>query len=125
VYNEYAFVDKVLRLLISSDDPLKVFQKGYDIIVLDEVQDMTFLYYRLIIKYIKDVGQKIQLMVLGDYMQGLYEFKGADIRFLTLATEIWMPFNFLRTQEFERCQLKTSYRITNQIADFVNQGMLL
>jgi hypothetical protein len=92
--------------------------------VLDEVQDMTFLYYRLIIKYIKDVGEKVQLMVLGDYMQGLYEFKGADIRFLTLATEIWNPFSLLRTPEFEKCQLKTSYRITNQMADFVNETML-
>jgi AAA domain/UvrD-like helicase C-terminal domain len=124
VYNQDAHVDKVMRLLISRNDPLKVLQKGYDIVVLDEVQDMTFLYYRLIIKYIKDVGEKIQLMVLGDYMQGLYEFKGADIRFLTFATEIWNPFLFLRTIHFEKCQLKTSYRITNQMADFVNETML-
>jgi len=124
VYNEDAHVDKVMRLLISSNDPLKVVQKKYDIVVLDEVQDMTFLYYRLIIKYIKDVGEKVQLMVLGDFMQGLYEFKGADIRFLTFATEIWTPFLFLRTPEFEKCQLKTSYRITNQMADFVNEVML-
>jgi hypothetical protein len=124
VYNQDAHVDKVMRLLISNNSPLKVVQKVYDIIVLDEVQDMTFLYYRLIIKYIKDVGEKIQLMVLGDYMQGLYEFKGADIRFLTFATEIWNPFLFLRTIHFEKCQLKTSYRITNQMADFVNETML-
>jgi hypothetical protein len=124
VYNEDAHVDKVMRLLISNNCPLKVVQKGYDIVVLDEVQDMTFLYYRLIIKYIKDVGSPIQLMVLGDYMQGLYEFKGADIRFLTFATEIWNLFPLLRTSEFEKCQLKTSYRITNQMADFVNEVML-
>ena len=124
VYNEDAYVDKVMRLLISNNCPLKVVQNGYDIVVLDEVQDMTFLYYRLIIKYIKDVGSPIQLMVLGDFMQGLYEFKGADIRFLTFATEIWNFFPLLRTPEFERCQLKTSYRITNQMADFVNETML-
>jgi len=124
VYNEDAHVDKVMRLLISNNCPLKSVQTKYDIVVLDEVQDMTFLYYRLIIKYIKDVGSPVQLMVLGDYMQGLYEFKGADIRFLTFATEIWNPFLFLRTPEFEKCQLKTSYRITNQMADFVNETML-
>jgi len=124
VYNEDAHVDKVMRLLISRNDPLKSVQTKYDIVVLDEVQDMTFLYYRLIIKYIKDVGSPVQLMVLGDFMQGLYEFKGADIRFLTFATEIWNPFLFLRTPEFEKCQLKTSYRITNQMADFVNETML-
>ena len=124
VYNEDAYVDKVMRLLISNNCPLKVVQTKYDIVVLDEVQDMTFLYYRLIIKYIKDVGSPIQLMVLGDFMQGLYEFKGADIRFLTFATEIWNRFPLLRTPEFEKCQLKTSYRITNQMADFVNETML-
>ncbi len=124
VYNTDAHIDKVMRLFISRDDPFKVAQKGYDIVVLDEVQDMTFLYYRLILKYIRDVGSQIQLLVLGDYMQGLYEFKGADIRFLTLADKIWKDFHYLRAQEFVKCRLKTSYRITNQMADFVNETML-
>ena len=57
-------------------------------------------------------------------MQGLYEFKGADIRFLTCAEEIWTPFSFLSGSPFVKCSLKTSYRITNQIADFVNEAML-
>jgi len=124
VYNPDAHVDKVMRLLIANNDPPKLIQTGYDIIVLDEVQDMTFLYYRLVLKYIRDIGSPVQLMVLGDYMQGLYEFKGADIRFLTFATEIWSRFPLLKTQEFAKCKLKTSYRITNQMADFVNEVML-
>ena len=124
VYNADAYVDKVMRLLIANNDPPKTHQNGYDVIVLDEVQDMTFLYYRLVLKYIRDIGSPVQLMVLGDYMQGLYEFKGADIRFLTFATEIWSLFPLLKTQEFAKCKLKTSYRITNQMADFVNEVML-
>jgi hypothetical protein len=124
VYNPDAHVDKVMRLLIANNEPLRVVQKKYDIVVLDEVQDMTFLYYRLIIKYMRDVGSQIQMMVLGDYMQGLYEFKGADTRFLTFASDIWSQFELLRTSEFVKCQLKTSYRITNQMADFVNEVML-
>lgn len=123
-YNSDAYVDKVMRLLIANNDPPKIKLVPFDVIVLDEIQDMTFLYYRLVIKYIKDIGSQIQLMVLGDYMQGLYEFKGADIRFLTLANKIWKGFPLLRTKEFEKCQLKTSYRITNQMADFVNEVML-
>lgn len=124
VYNSDAYVDKVIRSLITKNEPLNVEQTGYDVIVLDEVQDMTNLYFRLIVKYIKDVGSQIQLMVLGDYMQGLYEFKGADIRFLTLGDEIWNRFSLLKTDEFVKCKLKTSYRITNQMADFVNETML-
>ena len=124
IYNQDAHIDKVMRLLISNNDPPRTPLLPYDIIVLDEVQDMTFLYYRLVIKYINDIGSPIQLMVLGDYMQGLYEFKGADIRFLTLASQIWNKYPLLKTPEFEQCQLKTSYRITNQMADFVNETML-
>ena len=71
-----------------------------DIVVIDESQDMTLLYFELIVKMandmcsldnplVKDEPHKFQLLVLGDYMQGLYEFKGADVRFLTKASEIW------------------------------------
>lgn len=123
IYNPDAYIDKTMRLLIANDDPPNK-KIPYDIVVLDEVQDMTFLYYRFIIKYIRDVGKPVQLMVLGDYMQGLYEFKGADIRFLTCAQEIWTPFSLLTGSQFTKCSLKTSYRITNQIADFVNDAML-
>jgi superfamily I DNA/RNA helicase len=123
-YTTYGYDDEMLKRVIRKNTPPRCEIPPFSIVVLDEVQDMTFLYYRLIIKYIKDVGEKVQLMVLGDFMQGLYEFKGADIRFLTFATEIWNHFPLLRTPEFEKCQLKTSYRITNQMADFVNETML-
>jgi hypothetical protein len=123
VYNPDAYIDKTMRILIANDDPPNT-HISHDIVVLDEVQDMTFLYFRFVIKYIRDMGKPIQLMVLGDFMQGLYEFKGADIRFLTSAQEIWSPFPLLTNSNFIKCSLKTSYRVTNQIADFVNEAML-
>lgn len=123
IYNKDGHKDKEMRLIIARNDP-PLSKKKHDIIVLDEVQDMRFLFYRFVIKYITDMGNKIQIMILGDYMQGLYEFQGSDIRFLTMANEIWKEYNYLRTSEFEMCQLKTSYRITNQMADFVNEAML-
>ena len=123
IYDPEAFVDKAMRLLVQQNrPPLRLIPA--DIIVLDEAQDMTFLYFRLIVKYIKDLNTPIQLMVLGDFMQGLYEFKGADIRFLTKAHEIWNQFHLLQTQQFELCSLKTSYRITMPMADFVNNILL-
>ena len=124
-YNPDAHVDKVMRLLVQNDTPPLIELTPFDIVVLDEVQDMTFLYFRLVSKYIKDIGEPVQLMVLGDYMQGLYEFKGADIRFLTMAADLWSGFRFLTSPDaFVPCQLKTSYRITNQMADFVNEAMI-
>jgi nucleoside-triphosphatase THEP1 len=96
----------------------------YDVIVIDEAQDMTLLYFNFIVYFIKKLSLKIQILILGDKNQGLYEFKGSDIRFLTEAAEIWKDFSLLKTAEFRLCHLKTSYRITNQIAKFVNNVML-
>jgi len=57
-------------------------------------------------------------------MQGLYEFKGADIRFLTFAQEIWENHSMLKSRRFQKCTMRMSYRITNQMCKFVNQVML-
>ena len=123
IYDAEAHVDKVMRLLVQNNKPPSRLIPT-DVLVLDEAQDMTFLYFRLIVKYLNDLQSQIQLMVLGDYMQGLYEFKGADIRFLTKAQEIWAGFHFLKSPIFNDCSLKTSYRITKPMADFVNNVML-
>jgi len=113
----------IRRILRENMSPLSKIQLQ-DVIVLDETQDMTFLYYQFIVKIARDMGTSFQLLILGDYMQGLYEFKGADIRFLTMADQIWKDFSQLSVQSFEKCSLKMSYRITNQMAAFVNEVML-
>lgn len=91
------------------------------ILVMDEIQDMNELYYRFVCKFIKDIGTNIQLLILGDTYQGLYEFKGADTRFLTYAPALWDNHS---TFPFKQLKLSTSYRVTNPIADFVNDVML-
>jgi len=96
----------------------------FNIIVLDEAQDITFLYFQLMVKFSLDMGQPFQLMVLGDYMQGLYQFKGADTRFLTQCARLWASHPLLSSRIFHHNTLKMSYRITNQMAGFVNQVML-
>ena len=124
-YNPDAYVDKVMRLLVQNDTKPSIELIPFDIVVLDEVQDMTFLYFRIVAKYIKDIGEPVQIMTLGDYMQGLYEFKGADIRFLTMAADLWRGFSLLSNPDsFVQCKLKTSYRITNEMADFINEVMI-
>jgi hypothetical protein len=123
-YDKQAHTDTGIRHLLHQNTPPMSPIKPKEIVVLDECQDMTLLYFQLIIKYVKDMGTKIQVMVLGDYMQGLYEFKGADIRFLTHAQEIWQKCACLKTGEFAQCTLQMSYRITQPMADFVNHVML-
>ncbi len=96
----------------------------FDILIIDEAQDMTKLYFKLIVKYLKDYGKKVQIVILGDYMQGLYEFKGSDVRFLTLGCEIWKESGLLKSNKFRLCTMKTSYRITNQMCEFINKVMI-
>ena len=123
-YTQLAHTDTGIRHLLHQNLRPSTQIKQQDIIVLDETQDMTLLYFQLIVKYMRDMGTPFQLMVLGDYMQGLYEFKGADIRFLTHADKIWSGMPQLTSQEFAKCTLKMSYRITQQMANFVNEAML-
>ena len=127
-YSDVAHTDTGIRQILREDTSPRSPIPLVDIVVLDESQDMTLLYFELIVKMAKNMCLEndhcFQLLVLGDYMQGLYEFKGADIRFLTQAPTIWKTLPHLETNLFEHCELKTSYRITNQMASFVNNDML-
>ena len=63
---------------------------------------MNDIYFQWIVKFIQDMKpyQPIQLLVLGDFRQSLYEFKGSDTRYLTMADKIWAPFCYLKKDHF-------------------------
>jgi hypothetical protein len=119
-----AQTDSGIRQIVYTNIPPILSVPKYDIVVLDETQDCTLLYYHFILYFVKTMNTSFQLLVLGDYLQKIYEFKGADSRFLTEAEDIWKGFPLLQSQEFVRCTLHMSYRITNQMAKFVNNVML-
>lgn len=123
-YLPSAHTDTGINKIVREDMPPKSQIPQYDIIVLDEAQDMSFLYFQFMTKIAFDMGTKFQLCVLGDYMQGIYEFKGADIRSLTHAHIIWRNHPLLSSRVFQQCTLQTSYRITNQHARFNNDVLL-
>ena len=125
-YLPEAHTDCGIRKIIHNNRPPRITSPlpKYDVLVLDEAQDISLLYFQLAAKVMIDAAHPFQLFVLGDYMQCLYEFKGADTRFLTQYREIWHTHPYLKTHEFEYCTLRTSYRITEQMAHFVNNVML-
>jgi len=123
-YSPNAHTDFELRKIIRASSPPLVSIPEYDFIICDETQDMTLLYYRFVTKIIKDSETPFQILVLGDSKQSLYEFKGADSRYLSMADKLWEKNPFLKSSEFERTTLRTSYRITNPMAEFVNNVML-
>lgn len=116
-YYEKANVDQgIIKLL---KDGMNIRKKDrYDIIVIDESQDMTPLFYELIQKFLSDINfPESGLIIMGDRYQGIYDFKNADIRFLTLSDKIY-------SGKFISLPLKESYRVTKNIATFVNNVML-
>lgn len=116
-YLEDNFKDEGIVSTMNNNPGIK--ENSYtDILVIDEVQDMTILYFRLIHKFILDQNNKIIILILGDQYQGVYEFKGTDYRFLTLAPDLYCDYNFIKLP------LSESYRITKPIAWFVNNVML-
>jgi hypothetical protein len=119
-----AFTDIGMRKILSEKIIPSFDIPHFDILVLDENQDMSFLYFHFVLHFLSFFKSKIQLIVLGDYMQGIYDFRGADIRFLTMAAEIWKNRPFLSSSIFHKCFLSMSYRITNQMAKYINTSML-
>ena len=92
-------------------------QIAFDLFCIDETQDQTQLYYEFM-KYVISFNEKqYQLYILGDENQGIYEFKGTDVRYLTFAEHIW-------AKQFEEHTLSTSYRLTHPIAKFINQHVI-
>lgn len=123
-YSRQAHTDTGIRHILLYK--LKLLQPipKIDILVIDENQDFTELYFQFVLKFLLDYAKPIQIICLGDPRQCIYEFKGADPRFLTMADEIWSPFFYLKTNKFIKCNLRTSYRITNQMGFFVNKALI-
>ena len=118
-YDREGYNNETLRRAIERGVAPLVAIPEFDIIVLDETQDMNIIFYDLIRKFIKDCsrGCGLQLLILGDKYQSIYGFIGADARFLTLGHELW-------GRPFVPATLSTSYRVTHEMAAFVNDVMI-
>jgi len=116
-YNKDGHNNDAIRRIIDFNSSPQIILPKFDIIILDEAQDMTNLFFQLMYKFQKDMEHNFQMVILGDKYQGVYGKKGADTRFLTLADKVW-------PKTFTSVFLSTSYRLTNQISSFVNEVML-
>lgn len=115
-YSRDAYTDNVINnIIINNSPPIKDLLK-FDIIVIDEVQDMTILFFTAIQKFVNDLQKDVKYLILGDKNQTVYDFKGADNRFLTLAKELYSDSVVL--------PLTYSFRLTKQVANFVNHVLL-
>jgi hypothetical protein len=104
--------DEELQLVENLDPKIPI--PEFETVFIDEIQDMTFILFKFIQKFLKHLPKNPQLVICGDHLQGVYQFKGADKRFLTLAPQIYqrsmIPYD-----------MSTSYRLTHPMGWFINQ----
>jgi hypothetical protein len=103
-------------IINSLDKPLRDFK--CEILILDEAQDITPVFYRLICKVIDRVPNA-WICIIGDRHQSIYSYNGADSRFIIFADKL-----FPSERKWDQRKLSISYRITNQMAAFVNNVCL-
>lgn len=92
---------------------------NFDIIILDEMQDMTLLYFRFICKiYHDNKAKNPRFCILGDPHQTIYQYNGSDSQYFE---------NFVRLFEYrdwKKYKLQSTFRCTNSVSDFLNKIML-
>jgi hypothetical protein len=118
-YGNNDFTDKNISITVE-DKKAPIRNISFDIIIIDEAQDLIELYYNFFVKLYKDNNKKAHICVIGDIHQTIYQYKGADSRFLEFADKIIK----LNDYEWESCKLTKSFRVPSKISSFINECML-
>jgi hypothetical protein len=109
-YNSNCITDEGI-LTILENNHKKVKNDIFDLIIIDECQDITYYYNEFISKIIKDYCKDNYLIcMLGDSNQMIYKFKGASTDYMYMRNLI-------------KFKLNISFRITNNMAHFIRNGL--
>jgi hypothetical protein len=120
-YNPKAYTDTGINNLLKDNIDLK-YKSEYSLIILDESQDIIPLYYQLICKIVSDTNKVKQLCLLGDVHQSIYDYNGADNRYLTFSDKL---FNFKGcSNQWISLTLSETFRIPRLQCDFINNCVL-
>jgi hypothetical protein len=118
-YDKQCIDDRNIHRMIANNDTDVIF--NYELIIIDEAQDMTYLYYKLLQKIISDCKKPPQLCIMGDKYQCIFKtLTGSDSRYLTFSKKLFQKNNL----EWKHDTLLCSFRITNEMCSFVNMAML-
>lgn len=120
-YMRDCFTDFQLAILVETN--VEVLQPFYfNMVIIDEAQDMTPLYYSLVMKMIRDMKhtKRPQICVLGDRYQSIFKYNHSDERFIVFADSVFD----INHRSWRAITMSTSYRMTIPMANFVNRCVL-
>lgn len=123
VYTYHGYASKIYRTGIHNDvilrrhlenDPINI--TDHSIILLDEVQDMNRDYHTLVSKILRHSNI---LILVGDRRQCINEYIDASSDYLTFHEKY-----FDTGRPWKELLLRTSYRMTPSIANFINKNII-
>ena len=110
LYNFDDMVELVNHMFMEYPDVLKGYQENYDLIMVDEYQDVDEHQHRFI-KYLANDGLNDNLCVFGDDDQNLYQFKGGSSEYMrSLASK----------ENFKVSTLTKNFRSSTNVIRFSN-----
>ena len=119
-YHSYAFAKDDYELSEHIGNGI-TFETKFDTILVDEVQDMKPIFFRLLVYIVRNhTTANLRIVLFGDHDQCIYKFMGADSRYLTLAPDLWAKHSAV---PWVYSPLNVSYRVTHTMARFVNSCM--
>ncbi|MBN0919135.1 AAA family ATPase [[Mycoplasma] gypis] len=127
IYTIHGFASKVFKKIINDDQKMikslenvtEITNFNYDLIIVDEAQDLNKEYLELIsVISKKNCVQDYRIIFFGDKFQTIYQYLGSSSKFFLSADEI-----FKNNFSWKTMSLTTSFRLSQNISDFVNNYM--
>ncbi|MBN4084214.1 exonuclease domain-containing protein [Mycoplasma sp. CSL10166] len=113
IHTFHSFATKKSKKIVMDDLGLKEFNESkiltvdeYDTIIIDEAQDITPLYWVLILKILK-YNAKARVMFIGDSNQEIYNFKKASSMFLENIDKL------IPSKTWKKLEINGSFRVPN------------
>ncbi len=97
-----------LQILRKNHPALSNYRKRFGLIMVDEFQDTDSTQNKIISLL---SGEKTKIMVVGDTMQSIYSFRGAEPKIFR---------KILESRDFEKFRLRKNYRTSSGLTDFIN-----
>lgn len=129
-YHDSCRTDEALDMMVSSfrskiiNVASLLKDVSFDFLIVDECQDVCPLYWNVILLIAEANNRGVpQFMLIGDPRQSIYEYKGADPRYLTHCEQLMPPY-ISSHRKWVSHTLNTTWRLTNANATFVNSVFL-